>query len=513
MHAPPPGVTVRTAGFASPARGLYGPALTDDPTPGFEPDERPRRVVDHAPLRRWSPLNRQEAAAAQDFVERLVRRPWLTWGVVATLVWFYLVQLVLGWPFALLLPGGGGLDEQLAMEFLGQRLGVLSASGVRGGEAWRLLSATLLHGSVLHVAGNVAVLYMLGRLVENAYGRAAWLVIYVGAGATGAALSVVASGHDSLGASGAILGMLGASVVFGLRYRGEIPRALRDFFGIDLWFFVVMVAALSLLPMVDWAGHLGGFLWGVLVGLLWPAPMVAGAPRALGRTLQSSAAGVAVAALAATLAVVGTRIATLDDELPDRELRALRTAIEQDDVAAQVAVGERLQEAYGDLLGVQVLTRQVFVVAGQWELARRAGEAVEARWPEVAEETEYWDNDSAWVLLRGFPTDPDAVREGLVRARRALQRAPGERAVRNTLALGLLLDGQADRAEEVLGELMKGSSRKDSQDDVYIHVLALLALGRGPEAAAEYRAWAEDYPDGEMRAEAEAALRGAHLLD
>ena len=109
------------------------------------------------------------------------------------------------------------------------------------------------------------------------------------AGAAGAGLSVVVSGHDSLGASGAILGMLGAAVVFGVRYRGEIPKALRDFFGIDLWFFVLMVAVLSLFPFVDWAGHLGGFLWGVFVGLTWPARMVTGPPTVLGRTVQSSA--------------------------------------------------------------------------------------------------------------------------------------------------------------------------------------------------------------------------------
>ena len=475
--------------------------MTDEPTP-----EPPRRVVNHAPLRRWSPLTRQERAEARDFVERLVRRPWLTWAVVAVLVWFFLVQLVLGWPLYLLLPSGDALDEQLAMEFLGQRLGILTAEGVAAGEIWRLVSATLLHGSLLHLVGNVAVLYMLGRLVENAYGRAAWLVTYVGAGASGAALSVVASGHDSLGASGAILGMLGAAVVFGVRYRGEIPKALRDFFGIDLWFFVVVVAALSLFPFVDWAGHLGGFLWGALVGLLWPARMVTGPPRALAQTLQSAAAGLATAALLATLVVVGQRITNLDEELPERDLRALRSAIEDDDVAAQVAVGERLRERYGELLGVQVLTRQVFIVAGRWDLAREAGEAVEARWPEVTERAEYWNNDSAWVLFRGFGEDPDAVKDGLVRVRKALQESPEEHAVRNTLALGLLLDGQADRAEEVLSELMKGASRDDAKDDVFMHVLALLELGRGPEALREYEAWAPDFPDAELRVEAEVAL-------
>ena len=469
-------------------------------------------MLNHAPLRRWSPLTRQERAEARDFVERLVHRPWLTWAVVAVLVWFFLVQLVLGWPFYALLPSGDALDEQLAMEFLGQRLGILTVEGVAQGELWRLVSATLLHGSLLHLVGNAAVLYMLGRLVENAYGRAAWLVTYVGAGAAGAALSVAVSGHDSLGASGAILGMLGAAVVFGLRYRGEIPRALRDFFGIDLWFFVVMVAVLSLFPFVDWAGHLGGFLWGVLIGVLWPARMVVGPPTVMGRTVQSSAGGVAVAALAATLCVVGLRIGDLDEELPERDLRALRTAIEAEDVDAQVAVGERLRERYGELLGVQVLTRQVFIVSGRWDLARAAGDAVEERWPEVAERAEYWNNDSAWVLFRGFGDDPAAVEDGLRRVRKALQESPDEHAVRNTLALGLLLDGQADRAEEVLAELMKGASRKDAKDDVFMHVLALLELGREQAALDEYSAWAEEFPDAELRAEAEAELKSrGHL--
>jgi membrane associated rhomboid family serine protease len=481
--------------------------LNDDLTP-----DRPRRVVDHAPLRRWSPLTRQERAEAREFVERLVSRPWLTWAVVAVLVWFFLVQLVLGWPFYALLPTGEPLDEQLAMEFLGQRMGMLTADGVARGEIWRLVSATLLHGSLLHLVGNVVVLYMLGRLVENAYGRAAWLVTYVGAGAAGAGLSVLVSGHDSLGASGAILGMLGAAVVFGVRYRGEIPKALRDFFGIDLWFFVLMVAVLSLFPFVDWAGHLGGFLWGVVVALVWPARMVTGPPTSLGRTLQSSAAGVAVAAMIATLGVVGVRIGSLDEDLPEKDLRALRSAIDDEDVAAQVAVGERLRARYGELLGVQVLTRQVFIVAGRWDLARDATESVESQWPEVADRAQYWDNDTAWLLFRGFPDDPEAVTDGLVRARRALKSAPEEHAVRNTLALGLLLDGQADRAEEVLSELMKGASRDEAKDDAFLRVLALIELDRAEEALTEYQAWVADYPDGEMQPEAEAALKARGLL-
>lgn len=476
------------------------------------PPGRPRRVLDHAPLRRWSPLTPQERTEAQDFVERLVRRPWLTWAVVAVLVWFFLVQLVLGWPSYIFLPGGVDLDQQLMEAFLSERLGVLAADRVAEGELWRLVSATLLHGSWLHLIGNVAVLYMLGRLVENAYGRAAWLVTYVGAGVSGAALSVAVSGHDSLGASGAILGMLGAGVVFGVRYRGAIPRALQDFFGVDLWFFVLMVAALSLLPFVDWAGHLGGFVWGALVGLLWPARMVVGPPGPMGRTLQSSAAGLAIGVLLATLMVVGWRIAALDEDVPTRDLRALRTAVVAEDDAAMVEIAARLQDGYPDLPMVQTGLMAVFMQADAWPRARAAAEAVEERFPDIGERVPYWDNDTAWMLFRGFPDDEAAVDDGLVRVRRALKGKQDDRAVRNTLALGLLLDGDAAGAEQVLSELMKGSSRSKSQNDVFIHVLALLALDRGDEALAEYRDFAEDFPDGELREEAQLALTRAGLL-
>ena len=56
---------------------------------------------------------------------------------------------------------------------------------------------------------------------------------------------------------------------------------------------------------------------------------------------------------------------------------------------------------------------------------------------------------------------------------------------RQALALGLLLDGQADRAEEVLSELMKGASREDACDDVFMHVLALLELEHAAREARE----------------------------
>lgn len=477
----------------------------------MDDDPHPDPTIDHAPLRRWSPLSRDEQREARAFVHKLVLRPWLTWTVVAVLVWAYLLQLVLGWPLTLFLPAADSLYEQLTAEFLGRQLGVLQADAVARGELWRLLSATLLHGSVLHLAGNAAVLFVLGRLVENVYGRSAWLVGYVGAGAAGAGLSVVASGHDSLGASGAILGMLGMAVAFGTREKARIPRALRDFFGLDLWFFVLFVALLSMLPFVDWAGHLGGFLWGLAVGWFWPSRFFDGPPVGRRAVIESSLGAAALAALLAVVVIVGGRIVRLDEGMPDRDLRALRSAFEREDTQAQVEIAQRLAADYADVLGVQLLVSQAYQGAERWDLAVKSARALEEQWPELVPRLEYWNNNLAWAIFRASPDDPSAIAEGLRRVRADLKQHPDDPVVRNTLGLGLYRNAQYDRAETVLADLMKGADDAELANDVFIHVLCLLALGRDADAAAEYEAHLH-LDGGELRDEAEAALRTRGLI-
>jgi hypothetical protein len=335
---------------------------------------------------------------------------------------------------------------------------------------------------------------------------------WAASGAAGAALSVALNDKESLGASGAVLGMLGMVFAFGIRYRKRIPRPLHDFFRLDMGVFVLLVALLSLAPFVDWAGHLGGFVLGVVLGFVWPARIMSLPPGPALRVLGGTLAGTSLGAVLGTLLVVGLRITEIPRLLPDKELRALDIAVESGDLEAQRKVAETLLSRFPDDPRIQLQAAVSFLRAEQWAAAADALRRVEQDWPELWAEEPSLDNDLAWALLMGLPQDEAAVDEALVRVRRALKAEPDDHAIRNTLAWGLYLDGQHGRAERVLAELMAGRSTKQKQDDVFMHVLALLRLGRSEEALREFLRYEQECPEGLMREEARRELLGRGLL-
>ncbi|MEE2830081.1 MAG: rhomboid family intramembrane serine protease [Myxococcota bacterium] len=470
-----------------------------------------RRAVDHPPLKRWSPISSTERKETRAFVELLTQFPYLTVSTVVFLGWAYVVQLMVSWPMTWILPPGAP-SEILVTEVLGDRLGWLDASAVAGGEAWRLLSATMLHGSVLHVVGNCVVLFFLGRVVENTFGRAAFLSIYVLSGLTASSLSVLAVGSNSLGSSGAVLGLLGAALALGIRHKGAIPRPLQDFFRVDLWALVVLFALLSALPMVDWAGHLGGFLGGLAVGMLWPPVVAPGEPGPVRRILGSALVALSLSAFLWSVVVVGTRISTLPEHMPTEDLRALQSAMERGDSEAQRAVALRLLERFPETPSLQVEIAMVLLEVGEFQVAAELLLEVEESSPRYELLSNYWDNNVAWALFMAYPDDSERVDEGLVRVRSALKSDPDNAVMKNTLAYGLYLDGEPARAEQTIRLVMQGKSEAERGDDIYIHVLSLAAVGRTAEALKSYRAALDRYPDGVLREEATAELVRLGLL-
>lgn len=441
-------------------------------------------------------MSRDERRRTRDFIDQLTEFPYITVATCAFLCWVYIVQLVVGWPFTFLLPPGGAGSgfEGLMGGVLGDRLGWLDPSAVWAGEGWRLLSATMLHGSLLHVAGNVAVLYFLGRVVENVYGRSAYVVAYVGAGVCGTLLSATVSQGNSIGASGAVLGMLGVMVVIGLKHRHSIPEPLRDYFRTDMWVFVVLVAALSAMPMVDWAGHLGGFMFGLVVGFVWPPARLPGPTTDRGRLVSQSLVGFALGSYIFCAGVVGSRVMDIERFLPHDDLHALEAAWDRGDEEAVRRVAIRLEARFGEESDLVAYLGTVFTSVGEYDRALAAWRRFEEIGaPGAIDET--WQNDLAWTLLMGWPDEPDKVAEGLRRVRVALQGDPTSDAMLNTKAWGLVLAGDFEEGERLSRELMEGKTLKGSrQSDVYIHVLALVGLGRDDEAVAEYEDYASGFP-------------------
>src|SRR5256886_7914247 len=101
--------------------------------------------------------------------------------------------------------------------------GALVRDRVLAGEWWRLVSATFLHAGWDHLLGNCLVLYVVGMACEHAFGFVRTAVVYFTSGLTGSLLSGALSPGPSVGASGAIFGVLAA--VVGLLYRH--PKGLQ----------------------------------------------------------------------------------------------------------------------------------------------------------------------------------------------------------------------------------------------------------------------------------------------
>lgn len=181
------------------------------------------------------------------------------------------------------------------------RAGALFRPAVLAGEAWRLITATFLHAGWLHVAINMYGLYLLGRFVEQVFGPLRYLVVYVAGGLAGALASTfIGVGALSVGASGAIMGLLGALIVTLILRRGTWPETWRRALLLNLLFLGALQIFIGFqVPVIDNAAHVGGLLGGAAATLVFAPPGLAGMDRR-GRVVVAVAAGLVAAALLAS---------------------------------------------------------------------------------------------------------------------------------------------------------------------------------------------------------------------
>lgn len=150
--------------------------------------------------------------------------------------------------------------------------GALVRDRVMQGEWWRLLSATVLHGNAQHLISNAVSLYILGMASEHAYGTRPMLLIYLASGVAGSLLSIAMGPGPSVGASGAIFGLMGAVMVLFWKHHHELlVRDKRIGIVIAAWALFTIITGL-IEPMIDNAGHVGGLIGGaVIAGLVRPS--------------------------------------------------------------------------------------------------------------------------------------------------------------------------------------------------------------------------------------------------
>ncbi len=139
---------------------------------------------------------------------------------------------------------------------------------VAGGEAWRLLTSVFLHADALHLGLNAVALLALGRVVEPWLGaRRLWLTFLLG-GLGGSLASQAVGVGRSDGASGGAFALLGLALCLGWRLRDRLAPDERWLLGPALGGLLALNLVLSFaLPFVDAAGHLGGLLCALPVGV------------------------------------------------------------------------------------------------------------------------------------------------------------------------------------------------------------------------------------------------------
>jgi rhomboid protease GluP len=130
---------------------------------------------------------------------------------------------------------------------------------------YRLLTATYLHGGLIHIGFNMMVLLDIGPVVEEIYGSARYFFLYTVCGICGSLLSARFGSAPAVGASGAILGLIGILIAVTYRRGGAHIQQLRG----RLISWVVTIFAIGLffsgLRTDNW-GHFGGLVSGFLLG-------------------------------------------------------------------------------------------------------------------------------------------------------------------------------------------------------------------------------------------------------
>jgi len=195
---------------------------------------------------------------------------WFTWiiALITSAIWCLAAYQVA------LVAGAHTLHDYLANVFSnGQNADVLIAYGAKynqailEGQYWRFVTPIFLHANILHMGLNMLNLIVLGVFVERIFGHLRFLLIYLVTGV----ISIIASFYFapqeiSVGASGAIFGLVGAYSLFVFIHRKAFRRG-----GIPALSWLVLIIGINLsigliIPNVDNYAHVGGFLSGCILG-------------------------------------------------------------------------------------------------------------------------------------------------------------------------------------------------------------------------------------------------------
>ncbi len=171
--------------------------------------------------------------------------PYVTYLLIAINCIFYLIPIILG-----------------QYEYVIEKLCVHGPS-IRSGEYYRLFTGIFLHGSIFHLFFNCYALYVIGTQIESFFGKAKYILIYLFAGLCGSLLSITfGGGAASIGASGAVFGLMGSLCYFGYYYRIYLGNVLMS----QIIPLIILNLGLGFMVNgVDNAAHIGGLVGGIIM--------------------------------------------------------------------------------------------------------------------------------------------------------------------------------------------------------------------------------------------------------
>lgn len=200
--------------------------------------------------------------------------------------YIFTIAFIVANVFVFLLTSQAGADENVAVLI---RYGAKVNSLIdRQLEWWRFVTPIFLHGNLVHLFMNMYGLWAIGPYVERLYGSAKFVFFWVATGIAGVVasyLSVQPGIHSSgplgrfifkdnpnlisVGASGALFGLIGVLFVFGIKFRHELPEGFKRAFGLGMLPTILLNVAIGfMIPVIDNAAHMGGLISGALLALV-----------------------------------------------------------------------------------------------------------------------------------------------------------------------------------------------------------------------------------------------------
>lgn len=145
-------------------------------------------------------------------------------------------------------------------------------AAISAGQYWRLITPIFLHGSLMHIAFNMYALYIIGRGIEMYYGHFEYVLLYFLSGIGGTLFSYYLSQNASVGASGAIFGLIAADAILLYKNKEILGPGAKNMLQRSIMIIVINLL-IGLSPGIDNWGHIGGMMIGIVFA--WFAgPMV-----------------------------------------------------------------------------------------------------------------------------------------------------------------------------------------------------------------------------------------------